>query len=480
MKATSKRIALLLFSLLMAFSAGCASGGEKSPTDSSSGAKPAGTQESAVLTLCVDKAYAGSERYWGEGLIEPLIEYYETSHDHKVRMETLVISDGEERSNQIQKLQTEMMSGGGPDLFFFSSQQYGARYEGEIRQWLFKDFNKAMHIGSFADLSSLMEADESWDPAQFYEPVMQAGAIDGKQYILPVSISYPAVFAVDSERIQAADADSFLRLLTEKQVVFNRQIPSVFSSVQPLSLFSQPIDYAQEALRLTEEELAESVRLCDAYNQVSKGTAYNPEISDEENTARQETAQTVLSAENPLIAAYLGQPCFSIAQQAKEDDTGFSVYPVASFDGEYPALVTDMAAVSAGSAHPQEAYDFIKLLLSKEIQSGSGFAVDKGDYSKFYGNLACSYLAGVPVRKDVTASQLYPNSQAFRPDIDLEDSDFSFPTDTITAARFYTEYDARADLMNLGRTDAYKELSEDERQTAAADLYRDLKLAASE
>lgn len=76
--------------------------------------------------------------------------------------------------------------------------------------------------------------------------------------------------------------------------------------------------------------------------------------------------------------------------------------PFAAQDGSIVANVSYYGAVSANCAAVEEAYEFLKLFLSREVQSGGALEADGASYdASEWGT-----THGWPVRSDITAAEL--------------------------------------------------------------------------
>lgn len=93
----------------------------------------------------------------------------------------------EEREPQIQKLQTEIMAGKGPDLFLLTSIPENAEREGGF---LIDNPYKTMQSGALASLDTFMEKDSYWENGNYNKTFLTAGQYDGRQYIIPMSVCY--------------------------------------------------------------------------------------------------------------------------------------------------------------------------------------------------------------------------------------------------------------------------------------------------
>ena len=83
-----------------------------------------------------------------------------------------------EREAEIHQLNTEILSGKGPDLFIMEGNRL-------TNVNLFPDIEKSMMNGAFLDLTDVMDSNE-FTAENFYMTLLDAGKLKGKQYILPL------------------------------------------------------------------------------------------------------------------------------------------------------------------------------------------------------------------------------------------------------------------------------------------------------
>lgn len=465
----TKRVMLLAGALLILLTA-CSGG--------NTGGKPSAAEAGAplVLRVCVEGPLRNSgETFWNETALTQLAQYYQTTSGHKIEFEKLP-SETDERANRIQKLKTEMMAGKGPDIFVFSA-------EDQASAKLIPDFNKAMHTGIFAELSPLLEADENWEDADFYPAILQAGAVDGKQIALPLAFTYYSSLiltdqlAVMQETNLAGTAETYIGEMVGSQADLTKHAFIEFRN--PMLLLDQPLNYQTEAVTVSEEDLVQALRLCAGYQVDTRAEDAQDEIfTDFENEEELNRNLYGLSADKAAWIAGIS-PGRLLLQAAMAEADGFSFreFPLPTLEGQYTALIQTGAAVSANCSHVQEAYDFIKLLLSEEVQSGRGFSSDEG---RTYGARALEQSEGWPVRRNIPVRTLYQNQSLYSSAVPMETDDFLLSAEEITSAIFYSEIDAKAEALCTELAAQDRHPADREILAAADDWYAQLKIAAAE
>ena len=120
---------------------------------------------------------------------------------------------------------------------------------------LFPDIEKSMMNGAFLDLTDVMDSNE-FTAENFYMPLLDAGKLKGKQYILPLCFSVPALTSAESvlkdsgfdmqaaSKSLVATMDELLRIYKEKPML-------VVTDFSMTSALSQPIiDYKNHTINL--------------------------------------------------------------------------------------------------------------------------------------------------------------------------------------------------------------------------------------
>ncbi len=105
----------------------------------------------------------------------------------------------EERSVRLEQLRTEILAGGGADLYLIPIDH-------RTESPLFLDVQQAMRNGVFVDISSYYDADDALGKEDLITEVMDGGVMDGARYVLPISYNYAALLTEQSV-MEAAGLD---------------------------------------------------------------------------------------------------------------------------------------------------------------------------------------------------------------------------------------------------------------------------------
>lgn len=306
-------------------------------------------------------------------------------------------ADQEERSNRIDQLQTEMMAGQGPDIFILPCDD-GFGFN-ETR--LIENVEKGMVTGLFADLSQLYDQDETLEKDLLLEKVMDAGMMDGKRYILPLRYQYPIILTLEDE-LQAAgleiselsqNSETFLStVLSQKKSAWHVSGANVFAA-NLINVFPSLCDYSTGEVSLDEETVVATL---------SQYMELLSSLDQKSIEADGGVWPNFLSADRPLSTLFLSDDLFFYLDIAYAQYQDLVAVPFAAQDGSIVANVSYYGAVSANCAAVEEAYEFLKLFLSREVQSGGALEADGASYdASEWGT-----THGWPVRSDITAAEL--------------------------------------------------------------------------
>lgn len=306
-------------------------------------------------------------------------------------------ADQEERSNRIDQLQTEMMAGQGPDIFILPCDD-GFTYN---ETQLVENVEKGMATGLFADLTTLYNQDETLQKDVLLEKVMDAGVMDDKRYILPLRYQYPIILTLEDE-LQAAgleiselsqNSETFLStVLSQKKSAWHVSGANVFAA-NLINVFPSLCDYSTGEVSLDEETVVATL---------SQYMELLSSLDQKSIEADGGVWPNFLSADRPLSTLFLSDDLFFYLDIAYAQYQDLVAVPFAAQDGSIVANVSYYGAVSANCAAVEEAYEFLKLLLSKEVQSGGALEYNGASYDASEWGTA----HGWPVRSDITAEEL--------------------------------------------------------------------------
>lgn len=348
--------------------------------------------------------------------------------------------DEDYKQTTLRHLQTEIMSGNGPDLFILDSG-----YNGEC---FFKDLYKAMSGGVFCDLLPLFQ-EAGISEEDFIEPVFDTGKIDGKQYIAPLEYQVYNMLTIEASNQnmgahQINDTADMLAGIRAAMEIPGASVPPSKDLTKDFGYFINPYYYARNPLidydantvqidtPLTRNVLETGKLATDKLNQYKSFS--QPEYSltswfDYMQSNRNITfcPYFLASLLNSTSAIFFGRI--------------MEVEPIPSEDGGVCAVISSFAGIRANSGNKQNAFNMIKLLLSEKYQ------IKKSDYHYVY---PCE---GYPVRKGVLEQRIHdlvPGGESFFCPIGSQETvvlpdetrhDFISIESQITSARLPTPYE---------------------------------------
>ena len=354
-----------------------------------------------LLTVCMESSVGLPNVGKGttmENSIQSIAQYYTANVNPDVTFEFVTLTaDQEERSNQIDQLQVEMMSGEGPDIFLLPCDN-GFTYN---ETQLIENVEKGMATGLFADLTTHYDQDGTLEKDVLLEKVMDAGVMDGKRYILPLRYTYPILLALEDE-LQGAglvvsdlsqNSEAFLStVLSQEGNAWHVSGANVFAA-NLLNAFPSLCDYSTGEVSLDEETITATL---------SRYMELLSSLDQESIEADGGVWPNFLSTDRPLSTLFLSDDLFFYLDIAYAQYQDLVAAPFAAQDGSVVANVSYYGAVSANCAAVEEAYDFLALFLSREVQSGDALEYNGASYDvSEWGT-----THGWPVRSDITAAEL--------------------------------------------------------------------------
>lgn len=325
--------------------------------------------------------------------LEKALQQYQKEHPQiHINIETLLNSYpsantteedatqlAEKRSAQVSRLRAEIMSGKGPDLFLLRTSYI----------WndnLFADVSKAIYSGTFCDLTSYLINDSTFKVEDFYTPLLDAGNIKGKQYIIPLSFTMPMFITTQNnlksigfdQAIAEKSMTAFLkeaeRCLPAKQWNDMTLIDYVESLDQPL------LDYQNSTVKLDTTAARSAMSYAKMFKnpnwQPDPHKEYNPTLSLSPNyTGDLDRSHKLVSGQLKLFGCplFLGGSIPAHAQIMQKLGTQPLFLDFPNEKGGVTATVDSYAAIRANSSHAKAAYGLIRYLLGNECQKSKAY-----------------------------------------------------------------------------------------------------------
>ncbi|MBO5253911.1 MAG: extracellular solute-binding protein [Clostridia bacterium] len=322
------------------------------------------------LRICVDLEYI----YGGDkiSVIETYMYDLESSLMNNIGLSDYVIEyiprTGSERSNAIDRIRTEIMSGGGPDVFIVNTA--GGEWFTPSGEALFLQPEKAMEAGIFLPLDSYIENAQyaEWD--KLTPEVMAGGKNREGQQLVPLTYSVPTAIYLSSDFSHTPSRMTWSDMLNEKELFDTaarlgdaRTMSGSFDFPADYIL-GDLADYRQETLAFSEEDLLKRV------NEVMELTEYTTqnELYEVPNWSESSIGVGFNTSEG-------GYRYSEVINGIGEEDT-YSLVPLYSDDGGCTAMVLSFAAVNRNTQRPQDAFAVIDCLLSTSKQMNAKLYTD--------------------------------------------------------------------------------------------------------
>jgi beta-lactamase regulating signal transducer with metallopeptidase domain/ABC-type glycerol-3-phosphate transport system substrate-binding protein len=269
----------------------------------------------------------------------------------------------------IQKINTQMLTGKGPDIIHINNMPY--------REYADKNL--------LLDLNTLMEEDNSFDTNLYYANILDAMEYKDKLYTIPLTVDYNAFCSnVGFLKTHSIDFDAnnlswndFITLAQEttRDVDGDGKIDMYgMPTIAPEKMFGYMInsttrdfiDYENKAAYFKSQEFMDLLKTCKT---ICSGAFVNPNVT-EFSTRDGGFAFLPYTIDDFVILFGNG---FMNAEEIS-----FYKYPNSDKD-QYTFSTSDMYGINSNTKCKEEAWEFIKFLLSEEVQS----------YEKLFGIPIC-------------------------------------------------------------------------------------------
>ncbi|MBR4894871.1 MAG: carbohydrate ABC transporter substrate-binding protein [Clostridia bacterium] len=284
------------------------------------------------------------------------------------------------------RIRAEIPAGRGPDVLL-----------GDVA--VLPDIYKTMSTGVFTDLGGFMAKDEEYNPDDYYDSVMKGGVLFGCQYLLPVTFGVNCVMTtqelLDENGISTDSLHTWegFRSACEtfhtnhpRARLFAHDAPQYYYTIAFLNDRGlRMIDYEKNAVSFDENQFRQMIDLCRLYCNptVPTDSLYGVEHEDIHN------------GECFLINGFSSIYKIFYTSELMRYDYGETprIIGVPNEQDGITAEIKYYAAVPGGSANKLNAWRFIKILLTDELQYG----LKNGDETVHFFNQGGG---GSPVRKE--------------------------------------------------------------------------------
>ena len=264
-------------------------------------------------------------------------------------------SSSESNDEATQQMLTEVMAGSGPDLIFFDVGNM--------------DIEKMVRRGVFADLEPYFEAD-NFDWSGYNQAVMDAGVWDGQRLVIPLQYNFPMLYtsqtALDETGFSIENCDTFGGLLDEIEAMQAdpSQKREVFRAKYTFYNFAQYagipyVDYDRQKADLSSPELKRGAEIYNNLGGLELGVL-DDGISGAADI--RDGKALWICPFPPVNGFYTGPEVINTFDE-------LVMMPIRDMNGGIQAQITWAVAVRNNSPNLQNAYEFIKYLLSEEFHT---------------------------------------------------------------------------------------------------------------
>jgi len=262
-------------------------------------------------------------------------------------------------------LTTSVMAGEGPDILIYNPN-------------IFNSITKTMKTGAFADLNPLIEKDSSFDSSLYYPEIFNAGVFNNKRCFIPLFYDIPTLVTSKSglKALGLSSIDSGWTINDLKKALssYKAENPAngqyfFNSSVNFLLLINssgiQFVDVESNTTHFQSKAFIELLELAKEMAPLVMPSELEakldlPPILLKNNTIR-------MMKNNPIAPRELAM-LNSIYSSVLKDDFVILPLPTLESGAKYPTRLCDVVSINANCQNQQAAFDFIKILLSEDIQ----------------------------------------------------------------------------------------------------------------
>lgn len=313
-------------------------------------------QEQYVRTLIHDYCFYSGKTEDGEGMTE-----------EKIQIEVIPSDENKaaERSAALQRLRTEIMSGGGPDVYVCACDGLGERFAVEGSR-LFPYVEFAKEDGVFLPLDDLLEEFQYCDPERLTKVLLDAGKNQaGEQVLLPIRYTIPVLLYEQSD----------LEPVDQSGKTWDDVLYSDDPLLKEQARWAWPLWWIQEGSM--RRDLHDSALPClfpSILNAESRSLDFTEEDLFSLVQKNLPPLQSLLKEDSGLFheANYFVRPGNDFGlylNRTTSIDEGLTLLPMRNQSGGVTAMIHSYGAVNSNTAFPKEAASFLDFICRKGIQS---------------------------------------------------------------------------------------------------------------
>ena len=319
-----------------------------------------------TLTICTEEALLYD--------VEEVVRYFKDSQETPVDIQISYIpSKQEDRASVCKRWRTELMVGKGADLYIMKDYGISRNISVSEEEMLLADPNKLLTSGVFLDLSEYIREDEDFQSC--FAPVMEAGAVNGRQYIVPFTFNVTLLRSPDGKgSLTYRDCTDPLTDLLESGKLGALSAADLLFYVK--DWIGSSFDYQKGKVMFSPEDVSQILEY--AVDEAQKGI--------------KEGSYEVVSIQNDRYP----HTSFGIEMEIPE----YQYLPFPTLDGRFSATIFSYGAIGRTCKDPDLAYEFLKIFWSEGFASGEGLTIPGQQYSKHYLVNTLFHIGGLTVRQD--------------------------------------------------------------------------------
>ena len=399
-------------------------------------------------------------------IVEDVMKYFNDTRETPVDFQVTYIPENEnERAGVCKRLRTELMTGKGADIYILAEyQRNGGLFSVDEDTLLLSDAIKTLYSGVFKDISEYTTDDESFQKC--FAPVMEAGAVDGRQYIVPFSFDTRLLKSIKELNAGSITLEDCRKPLTQllKEEKLQEMNPYDFLDVG--TWIGNSFDYQKGEIYFSEEDVIHVLEYATA-----DGGYYDPDFIPEYWAA---------------LGQYESLHSFdSYLEELQETEYGY--LSMVTLDGRPAARILSYGAVGRTCKNPELAYDFLRIFWQDEFVSRDGLSVPYEDFTAYYHNATVLNLGGIPVREDLWEKWYLMKSGTSEPTETAVKNAQNFLNaleQTVTARFLCTVDNLGTEINNMFMKDGHVDLDrngvEEDIELAADMLYNNIRYIVME
>ncbi len=280
----------------------------------------------------------------------------------------VIPAEGAERDVALTRVRTEVMAGGGPDVFIVSSATAPnpEKMQAELKS-LFLMPEKTKELGLFYPLDEYIENAQYMEWDKLTPAVMAAGRSEKYgQVLLPLVYDFnTAFFLKDDISYTPTAAGNWEDVLNDETGILKSVMPcgQFTSSSDMLGVLA---DYTKNELLFTEEELYQRIDESVEMLHQDEASTDLPKHYLTTYSAGWDKSDNIESTDFGIVFASELEEC-----QEQKKQLPIKAIPTYSDDGGAVATVRAFAAINGNTKRPDDAFLVLDYLLSKEGQSTS-------------------------------------------------------------------------------------------------------------